>query len=202
VSTEAEEDAPAVVDCYLDATGGMWCFALVENDQDSPMENVSGLITLGTGEDTLQETAIMPLNLLPVGAALPLIAYFQSPLPADRTASLEEDFSLPVMPGDQRYLDLTIEGQTTDLSDDGLIATVGGRVTLSANQADADYVWISATAFDADGRIVAVRRWENDLTLVAGGDLDFEIMLYSMAGPIDHVDLVSEAQPVSEATTP
>ena len=200
--TETEEDALAAPDCYLDATGGMWCFALVENDQDSPMENVSGVITLGEGEDALQETAIMPLNLLPAGAALPLIAYFQPPLPADRTASLEEGFSLPVMPGDQRYLDLTIEEQTTDLSPDGLMATVSGMVSLSADQADADYVWISATAFDADGRIVAVRRWENDLALVAGGDLNFEITLYSMAGPIDHVDLVSEAQPLSETTTP
>jgi LysM repeat protein len=200
--TETEEDAPAAPDCYLDATGGMWCFALVENDQDSPMENVSGLITLGAGEDALQETAITPLNLLPAGAALPLIAYFQPPLPADRTALLEEGFSLPVMPGDQRYLDLTIEEQKTDLSDDGLMATVSGTVSLSADQADADYVWVSATAFDADGRIVAVRRWENDLALVAGGDLDFEITLYSMAGPIDRVDLLSEAQPVSEATTP
>lgn len=199
--TEAEE-ALTPPDCYLDALGGMWCFALVENDQDSALENVSGVMTLGTGEDARQETAITPLNLLPAGASLPLIAYFQPPLPADRTASFEMDFSLPVMPGDQRYLNLTIDEQTLDLSEDGLMATVSGTVSLSADQSDADYVWISATAFDADGRIVAVRRWDSTLALVAGGELEFEITLYSMAGPIDHVDLATEAQPLSEATTP
>lgn len=75
-------------------------------------------------------------------------------------------------------------------------------MSLSADQADADYVWISATAFDEDGRIVAVRRWENSLALVSGGQLDFSITLYSMGGPIDHVDLLTEAQPISTTETP
>jgi LysM repeat protein len=200
--TEAGEAAAPPPDCYLDATGGMWCFALVENDQDSPLENVSGVITLGEGETARQETAITPLNLLPAGAALPLIAYFQPPLPADRTASVEQNFSLPVMPDDQRYLSLTLDEQPLDLSEGGLAATASGTVSLSADQADAEYVWISATAFDAAGHIVAVRRWDSTLELVAGGTLDFEIMLYSMGGPIDHVDLLAEAQPVNANTTP
>ena len=200
--TAEEEAALAPPDCYPDAAGGLWCFALVENDQDSPLENVSGVITLGEGETARQETAITPLNLLPAGASLPLIAYFQPPLPADRTASVERDFSLPVMPDDQRYLDLALSGQNLKLSEDGLSAVVTGMVSLSADQADADYVWISATAFDAAGHIVAVRRWDSALELAASGELDFEIRLYSMAGPIDRVDLLAEAQPVITETTP
>ncbi len=172
--TDGRSGNSAAPDCYLDALGGMWCFVLYENNSERALENVSAIITLGEGEGALQETAIMPLNLLPAGTALPLIAYFDPPLPADRRASFELDFSLPVMPGDNRYLDLTIDEQTLTVSDDGLTGTVSGTVSLSADQADADYVWISATAFDEDGRIVAVRRWENSLALVSGGQLDFQ----------------------------
>ncbi|MBG0788834.1 MAG: LysM peptidoglycan-binding domain-containing protein, partial [Anaerolineaceae bacterium] len=115
-----EAVAPAAPDCYLDALGGMWCFVLYENNTEGALENVSAVITLGEGEGALQETAIMPLNLLPAGTSLPLIAYFEPPLPADRTASYEMDFSLPVMPGDNRYLDLNIDEQSLVLSEDGL----------------------------------------------------------------------------------
>ena len=196
------EEPKTPPDCYLDGLGGMWCFALYENDTDSPLENVSGVFTLGEGEDARQEMAITPLNLLPAGTAQPLIAYFVPPLPADRTVSFEVDFSLPVMPGDDRYLDLDIDEQTLSLSKDGLTATVSGTVSLSANQPDADYVWIGATAFDAEGHVVAVRRWDDTQGLVSGGQLDFTIMLYSMGGPIDHVDLATEAQPVPADETP
>ena len=197
--TEEPEVPP---DCYQDALGGMWCFALYENDTDSPLENVSGMISLGEAEDARQETAITPLNLLPAGTAQPLIAYFAPPLPAQWTASFEVDFSLPVMTGDDRYLDLDIEEQTLSLSEDGLTATVTGTVSLSAVQPDADYVWISATAFDAEGHVVAVRRWDNAQGMASGGLLDFRIMLYSMGAPIDHVDLATEAQPVLAEETP
>jgi LysM repeat protein len=192
-----DENALGTPDCYPDALGGLWCFVLVENSQETALENVSAIITLGQGEDVRQETAITPLNLLPAGSSLPLIVYFQPPLPADLTASAEIDFSLPVMPNDQRYLDLVIEEQNLEKSADGLTATVTGAISLSADQPDAQYVWLSATAFDAQGHILAVRRWENDLDLLSGGEISFSVTLYSMGGPIDRVDLVAEAQPVS-----
>ena len=77
-----------------------------------------------------------------------------------------------------------------------------GTVSLSAAQPDADYVWISATAFDAEGHVVAVRRWDNAEGLASGGLLDFRIILYSMGGLIDHVNLATEAQPVLAEETP
>ena len=70
------EEPKVPPDCYQDALGGMWCFALYENDTDSPLENVSGVISLGKAEDARQETAITPLNLLPAGTAQPLDCLF------------------------------------------------------------------------------------------------------------------------------
>ncbi len=197
VEPTPDENALGTPDCYPDALGGLWCFVLVENDQDTALENVSATIKLGQGEDIRQETAITPLNLLPAGKSLPLIAYFQPPLPASLVASAEVNFTLPVMPGDQRYLDLVINDQTLDISEDGQSAIVSGTISLSSDQQDAQYVWLSATAFDIQGHILAVRRWENDLELLAGGEISFSVTLYSMDGPIDRVDLLAEAQPVT-----
>lgn len=182
-------------DCYPDAPGGLWCFVLVENDSGDPVENVSGAVTLRYGEETRSQTAILPLNLLPDGAALPLITYFQAPIPADYTVSARVDFFLPVMPDDQRYLPVTIEDQTLELSMDGRVAEVSGVLTLPAGQPAARYAWVNATAYDADGRVVAVRRGDSPEALSGGVRLPFTLYLYSLGGAIDRVDLLAEAQP-------
>ena len=182
-------------DCYPDASGGLWCFILALNENDSARENVSAQVTLSDGETTRQETAIMPLNLLLSGEALPLIAYFQGPLPAQYSVTAELDFYLPVMPDDARYLAVEIKDDAVEISADGDVAHVTGTLALSGDQQDAQYTWVSATAFDAEGHIVAVRRWDASMPLTAGGELPFEISLYSFAGEIDRVMLMAEAQP-------
>ena len=183
-------------DCHPDALGGLWCFVLVVNDQEEAVENVSGVVTLRDGEEVRRESAIMPLNLLPAGAALPLIAYFQPPIPEAYTISARVDFLLPVMPDDQRYLPVEIEAQDISFSAEGRIAAVSGSLTLPARQPQTRYVWLNATAFDQDGRVVAVRRWDSPDPLSPGGRIPFSTFLYSLGGPIDRVDLLVEAQPV------
>ncbi|MBW6465970.1 MAG: LysM peptidoglycan-binding domain-containing protein [Brevefilum sp.] len=185
-------------DCYPDALGGLWCFVLVENDQDEPVENLTGVVTLRYGEETRRESAILPLNLLPPGTSLPLIAYFQPPIPAAFTVSARVDFLLPVMPGNQRYLPVSMQDQLIKLGQDGQMATVSGWLTLAANQPATRYLWVNATAFDQDGHVVAVRRWDSPNQLSAGERIPFEVFLYSLGGPIDRVELLVEAQPVIE----
>ena len=55
------------------------------------------------------------------------------------------------------------------------------------------------TALDAEGRVVAVRRWDAGDPLIVGGSLPFEVNLYSLSGPIDQVLWLVEAQPASAA---
>ena len=185
-------------DCYADALGGLWCFVLVENDQDEPVENLTGVVILRYGEETRRESAILPLNLLPSGAALPLIAYFQPPIPTDYTVSARVDFLLPVMPNDLRYLPVSIQDQAVKLSEDAQMATVSGWLSLPSNQPETRYIWANATALDENGRVVAVRRWDSPDQLSAGERIPFTLFLYSLGGPIDQVALLVEAQPVIE----
>ncbi len=183
-------------DCYPDALGGLWCFVLVENDRDGALENVSGLITLtAVGEESpRQEVAVTPLNILPVGRSLPLVAYFQPPVPAVYTASAQVDFFLPVMEEDDRYLDAEIQSQMSEGGESGEVGAVLGRISIAPDQPPARFIWVSATAFDADGHVVAVRRWEAPEDALSAAELDFEISLYSLGGTIDRVDLIVEAQ--------
>ncbi len=189
-------------DCYPDALGGLWCFVLVENQEDGALENISGLITLnpeGQAEPR-QEVAIMPLNLLPSGESLPLVAYFQPPLPEAYTVSAQVDFLLPVMPDDSRYLPVNITEQQVDLGEEGLLAMVTGTLSLPEGVSPAQYVWLSATALDARGHVVAVRRWSLQDGMQPGEVIRFEIDLYSLGSGIDRVDLLAEAQPYSETS--
>lgn len=181
-------------DCYPDAVGGLWCFVLLENDQDGALENVSAEVTLEEGDDVRNEIAMMPLNLLPEGAALPLVVYFEGPVAEDYSVSAEINFLLPVMPDDQRYLSLELVDQSVAISDDGEMAEITGAVALPEDGSDARYMWVHATAFDSDGRVVAARRWESDQeNLTAGDEITFELTLYSLAGEITAVKVLAEA---------
>jgi hypothetical protein len=187
-------------DCYPDSSGGLWCFVLVENEEESALENISALITLDEAGETRQEIAIMPLNLLPAGQSLPLIAYFAPPISDDYDVSAAIDFFLPVMPDDDRYLAVEIEGQDVEFSEDRKIANVTGEITLSGGQPDADYIWVNATAFDAQGRVVAVRRWDFNEAVSAGEEVSFSLILYSLGNEIDTVDVLVEAHRLIETT--
>ncbi len=188
-------------DCYSDALGGLWCFALVENDRTVAMENVSGTVSLNIGGQIRQEMAILPLNLLPAGEALPLIAFFQPPVASGFTVSAQVDFLLPAMPDDQRYLDVEIINQHITLQEDDRAAEVTGEIQLPEGETDAAYVWINATAFNAEGHVLGVRRWDWMDSPAADSVLDFSFWVYSMAGAIDRIDLVVEARAAYEETT-
>jgi LysM repeat protein len=187
-------------DCYPDALGGLWCFVLVENEEETSVENLSAVVTLEDGDEARQEVAIMPLNLLPPGQSLPLIAYFEPPVSDNYEVSAEIDFFLPVMPDDDRYIEVEIVRQDIEYSEDRKTARVTGYLRLSDGQTDAEYLWINATAFDADGKVVAVRRWDVNETLPAGEESFYDLTLYSMGGEIDRVDMMVEAHRLIVAT--
>jgi len=186
-------------DCYRDAAGGLWCFMLVENRQESALENVKGMFSLDGGEQVRQEVAYMPLNLLPAGRSLPLVAYFQPPIPRNYSVSGTVDYFLPVMIEDDRYLAVEINSQSVTYRDDDEIASIEGEVSIPVGQRGLDYLWVHATAYNTEGDVVGVRRWEADPTPEAGEVFPFAFEVYSMAGGIDHISILVEAHQTSEA---
>jgi hypothetical protein len=175
----------------------MWCFVLVHNDFPDLLENVSAQITLVDADNiTLaSQAALLPLNILPPNASLPLTVYFPPEIPDNAKPQVQILTAIRLLPGDERYLPATVNNTLVQVDADGLSARVNGQVFLSSSAGNASQVWVAATAYNEAGEVVGVRRWEWEDGLTAGGSLPFEFMLSSIGGKISSVDFAVEARP-------
>lgn len=184
--------------CYPDGSAGLYCFILVENDTEQALENISGTITLidsDTQTTRLSEFAIMPLNILPAQTTLPMVAHFSAPIPLSYRLEFGIDVVLPVPENDSRYIEAIIESKTVTLSQDGRSASVNGKVYLANQETSAGSLWILAVAYDEDGRVVGVRRWEAQEELKPTESQSFQMIVYSLGQAIDRIELITEARP-------
>ena len=170
---------------------------LVSNDTPAIIENVTAQVTLvdSTGVALASKTALLPLDILPPGASLPLSVLFPPPLPLDAKPQVQILTAIRLLPGDSRYLPTQVQETLTEVSWSGRSAEVHGKVRVQEGSGDAAVVWIAAVAYDASGAVVGWRRWESSGGLTAGSSLPFELMISSVAGPIERVDLTVEARP-------
>lgn len=176
--------------CYSSAAGELWCLVLVLNDGTQPMENVTGFVRLlsAAGDELQIIEAVPPLNLLPAGAAMPLVAYAGNP-PANWASAQAEIASAFWVQGDD---DLYVRVEQVDFgwgtaAEDPGAARVQGQVSLAG---PASSLWVMAVAYDATGQPVGVRRWES-----SGTETGFDFWVYSLGGDIADVQVVAEARP-------
>jgi LysM repeat protein len=182
--------------CYQTYDGGLWCLALVENTQSFDVENVSGqFFLLSTNSDeSISRFGITPLNLLQAGKSIPLTAYFPPPNPKDFQAQVELGTVLPIQPESQRYIKTILEDTEIHIAESGLQARVSGNLTIPGEEV-AGLIWVVAFAYDKDGALIGFRKWESVESLTAKETMFFEINLYSLGPPIDHVEILTEARP-------
>ena len=203
-SSEAPTPTPIPLEtgrlrCTRSADGGAWCFWPVRNPHDFALENISALVRLADQDaSNIQPLqAFLPLDLLPPGASLPLVAYYPPPLPEPFQASAELLTVLPNPAGDGRYLTTRLENQQVIIADDGRSAAVTALVSLETAEDTAQRVWVAAVAYDSEENVVGVRRWENTTAgpLAGGQNLPVILQVYSLNAPIARVDLLAEARP-------
>jgi LysM repeat protein len=179
--------------CWPSPDGGLTCFVLAANPGAETLENLAVRVRAGApGGETLEREAYGLLNLLPPGQSLPLLVFFPAPVPAGALASVELLSAYPLPPEDTRYSPLELREIHKEIAAGGLSVEVSGEA-LSA--AGAQRAWVAAWAFDAQGRLVAARRWEAPAALTGGSPQPFTLTLYSLGGPIAEVMLSSEASP-------
>lgn len=193
--------------CYQTLEASVWCFLLVDNDQTHALENISAWIGIYTpeGDNVAGEVAITPLNWLPAGEAMPIVARFPPPLPQDFVATSDR-FSALIMPEETgRYLETNLKVDDIEIREDGLSATIQGKVTLPEESPAAKLIWLLGVAYDAQGDVVGVRRWEVEATtgsqgepatvLEAGETLPYLFEVYSLGPGIERVEVLVEARP-------
>jgi LysM repeat protein len=187
---------PAPVDfeqplCYRSGEGGAWCIAIVRNDLETSVENIAAWIGLFTtkGENFANQVVYTALNLLRPGNSIPVMAYFNPPLPAEFETQGELVSGLEIADDDPRYVDMQVEISQVEISASGKQARVSGEVVMEVATTEPSQIWVLAVAYDTAGSVIGARKWESS------GDKQFIINVFSLGGSIDHVNVLVEARP-------
>jgi hypothetical protein len=182
--------------CWPQSDGGLWCFALVQNEYAQAVENLSAQFTLLdlNGQEIASETAFGMLNTLPSGLSMALAVHFPAPMPVDPAVRVQVLTAIRLLPGDARYLPAATDNTLLRIDPSGRTAQVTGRVLLAA-QGTASTTWVLAVAYDGIGNVVGLRRWESQSTLSADSPLSFDFTVYSLGPGIAKVDFLVEARP-------
>jgi LysM repeat protein len=191
--------APFIVEqavCYPTASKGLWCFALVRHDFPDLMENISAQVTLvdSNGGFLAAQTALLPLNILPPNTSLPLSVYFAPEIPVEAMPQVQVLTAIRLSLNDPRYLPATINNTLVQIDSDGHFAQISGEVHLPAESNAATKTWVAAVAYDENGRVVGVRRWEGG-GIQPGGKIRFEMTVASLGGVLRRVEFAVECRP-------
>jgi len=188
---------PVVMDwiepvCYRTGDGGAWCIMLVENNQSIAVENLSAWIGLfgKSGEFIASDVAVGPINILRPGQAMPLLSYFQPPLPADFLARTELLTAVEVPSDDVRYLDWKLAELEVVIDENtAQAAQITGRIEQPEGSALPEQIWVVAVAYDLEGSVVGMRKIETSRSIT------FQLTVYSLGDPIDRVEILLELRP-------
>jgi LysM repeat protein len=196
--TAAEQLLPieeGEIECFQVRSGGLWCYWLVGNTLDHPVENITAIIRLydGLGQQVASKAAVPLLNILENGAQTPITVFFEPPVPSWQLAQGQLQSVVAANQFSERYLSGSFEGVNVSITPDGLQADTSGTLLLTSGQLP-EYVWVLAVAYDAQDAVVGVRRWEASEDQLTDNTPTFSFQVFSLGRPIDHVELLYEAR--------
>jgi LysM repeat protein len=178
--------------CRPTADGGLWCFALIQNNASDFLENISAQLTLfnENNEAVASQTAFIPLDILPPNTSLPVYIFFPN-MPADVTMQVQVLSAIPS--SGSRYLPVDVNNVVSQIDWDGRTAKVSGEIFLPVESKAAIQVWVAAVAYDKGGQVVGVKRWEGG-GIQPGERIAFSFLVSSLGSAIDRVEYVVQAQ--------
>jgi hypothetical protein len=194
--------------CWPETTGGLWCLALMKNNYAETLENISAQFVLldSGGQQIASQVVYGLLDIIPAGASMPLAAHFTRPEQATGTEQATTPVqgmpglrvqvltAMRLLPGDTRYLPVSLENTLVSVEADGQSAEVSGRVRLTGT-GTANTLWVLASAFDSAGNVVGVRRWESTAALTTSAPVAFDFPVSSVGPGIAQVEFLAEARP-------
>ena len=182
--------------CWPETSGGLWCFALLQNTYTEPLENLSARFSLLdlSGKELASQVAYGLLDILPPGASMPLAAHFAPPVQMDAGVRIQVLTAIRLLPVDARYLPVRLENTLVSLEASGRTAKVSGRVLLTGT-GTATTLWILVSAYDAAGNVVGMRRWESGSALTENAPVTFDFQVSGVGPAIARVEFLTEARP-------
>ncbi len=187
----------SAVKCYSSSDGGLTCFWLLTNDQETPLENVIARVSLlnGLGEIVNSGNALLPLNVMPIGETMPVMIYFPSIVSSWTQAQAQIVSALPMSSLEERYFDTQFTELSINFSEDAISANIIGQFSLSDPIQVSSESWILAVAYDQNQNVVGIRRWESENGLAAGEIENFSMYVYSLGSPIAEIEMFLESRP-------
>ncbi len=181
--------------CHPSADNGLWCFALIQNNTPDILENVSAQITLIDQNYNViaSQTTFMPLDILPPNSALPVYVFFPN-TPANVNPQVQLLSAIQLNSNTTRYLPATLNNTIAQINWDGKTAQLSGQIYLPAESQAAVQVWVAAVAYDKDGQVVGIKRWEGG-AIQPGANINFNFSVASLASAIEAVEFVAQANP-------
>jgi murein DD-endopeptidase MepM/ murein hydrolase activator NlpD len=182
--------------CWPEATGGLWCLALVQNDYPETLENLSARFALldTNGQEITSQIVYGLLDILPSGKSMPLAAHFAAPVQAGAGVRVQVVTAIRLLQGDTRYLPVNLENTLASVEASGRTAKISGRILLTGN-GTANTLWVLASAYDQSGNVVGVRRWESTAALTVNSPVAFDFQIASLGPEIARVEFLAEARP-------
>ena len=182
--------------CNRSRDEGFWCFLLVKNNQDVPVENLQARIAIGNNQAGQAKELLTsaPLNILYPGKSIALSAFFPSAISEPLQTRYEMVSALAVQDGASRYLETRLENLQITKGINNLSAKAYGEVSLTASGSNASAVWAAGIAYDSQGNVVGVRRWESNAPLISGQKISFLFQVYSTGSAIERVEILLEAR--------
>ncbi len=176
--------------CYPSADGGLWCYALIENNQNIALENISFALNIFDADQELikSQVAFPPLYILHPGQIIAVGALI-SEVQADQ--SFVSATLLTAYPSDQRDPSVRIADYSLEYSQDNKIAHVSGAFEILPGENTGDQVWIAGIGL-SQGKPAAVRKWISGEGLEAGKLYPFEFLIYSLGPALDQLLLFGE----------
>jgi LysM repeat protein len=183
------------IECFQIRSGGVWCYWLVGNTLEQPVENISAVIRLydGLGQLVISKAAVPLLNILEPGAQTPITVFFEPPVPSWQLAQGQLQTVVAANQFSERYISGSFEGMNISISQDDLQADISGTLRLTTEQLP-EYVWVLAVAYDSENAVVGVRRWEASEDQLTDNTPTFAFQVFTLGRPIDHVDMLFEAR--------
>lgn len=181
--------------CSPSLTGGLHCFAVVEDNLDNDFVNLIGEFQVQAGGEQSTLTTFLALTRLVQGDALPFYAYIAPPIADGAVVSFRLLSALPVSADNFGVYPMQTSDITLELSAGGRSAQVNGTARFEGMGDPAQVVRLLAVAYDAQGNVVGMRRYEEQAQLEAAQDFEFKILVDSVGAKIERVEVFGEAQP-------
>jgi LysM repeat protein len=184
------------VQCFPTTSQHLWCLSTLKNQEGYPLEGVSVYISLlnENGDVVASELTFSPVHLIPEGSSIPLSALFSLSPDGYSYAILLPVTAYPAENIEERYIPLKWVLEMSEPGEDRRTWDITGQLlSLSDTEKIPERVSILAVALDYAGSIVGFRKLEMESELKPGDEVPFDMKIFSLGPPIDHVEILAEA---------